>query len=82
MTPIDDQVVILQDAAGDSISGFALPDAAQTKPKRGKVIVAGQDATQVKEGDVVLYSRFSGTEIEVDGVKYLVMKQAQILIIE
>ncbi len=92
MTPIDNQVVILPDTADTSLDGFELPDNAQHAPKAGTVVAVGPGlrATdtgklipmQVKVDDHVYYSKFSGTEIPVDGVTYIILKEPQILIID
>lgn len=92
MTPIDNQVVILPDPADTKIGDIILPDTAQTAPKRGTVVAIGPGlkATetgklipmQVNEGDHVYYSKFSGTELTVEDVTYIILKEPQILIIE
>ena len=69
-------------------SGIVLPETAKEKPQRGKVLAAGpgdrDDAGKsieldVKVGDVVLYAKYSGTEIKVDGQKLLILKESDVL---
>ena len=65
--------------------GLFIPDTAKEKPLRGTVKAVGNgtkdEAMVVKEGDLVLYGKYAGTELEVDGVKYLMMRQSDILAI-
>lgn len=71
-------------------SGIVLPETAKEKPMQGKVIAAGpgarkEDGTRiamdVKEGDTVLYAKYAGTEIKIDGTKYLIFKETDVLAI-
>ena len=66
-------------------SGIIIPDTAKEKPQRGTIVAAGpgtKDVTmEVKVGDVVLYGKYAGTEISVDGKDYLIMKQSDVLAI-
>ena len=63
--------------------GIIIPDSAKEKPLKGEVIAAGpgtkDEAMQVAAGDVVLYGKYAGTEIELDGEKFLIMRQSDIL---
>ena len=65
--------------------GLIIPDTAKEKPLAGKVVAAGPGTAdvkmEVKEGDQVLYGKYAGTEINVEGVTYLILKQAEILAI-
>ena len=60
-----------------------MPDTAKEKPQRGKVGATGNGTKDevmiLKEGDIVLYGKYSGTEIELDGEKYLMMRQSDVL---
>lgn len=84
--PLADRVLINPTAAEEvTVSGIIIPDSAKEKPLRGTVIATG-DGTKdekmvVKEGDNVLYGKYAGTEIEIDGNKYLIMRQSDILAI-
>lgn len=68
-----------------TVSGIIIPDSAQEKPQRGKVVAAGKgkkdEEMEVKVGDMVLYGKYSGTEINLDGKNYLIMSQSDILAI-
>ena len=84
--PLADRVLILPDAAEEkSAGGIILPDSAKEKPLRGKVVATGtgtkDEAMVVKAGDTVLYGKYAGTEIELEGEKYLIMRQSDILAI-
>lgn len=82
--PLADRVVVEPTAAEQvTASGIYIPDTAKEKPQRGKVIAAGpgtKDVTmEVKVGDLVLYGKYAGTEIAIDGVDYVIMRQTDIL---
>ena len=74
--PLSDRVLIEPVAAEEvTVGGIIIPDTAKEKPLRGTVKAVGNgtkdEAMVVKEGDLVLYGKYAGTELEVDGVKYL-----------
>ena len=81
--PLADRVLILPQAAEEkTVSGIIIPDTAKEKPQRGKVVAVGngtkdQEMT-VKVGDEVLYGKYSGTEISIDGTNYLIMRESDI----
>lgn len=84
--PLADRVLIEPAAAEEkTIGGIIIPDTAKEKPLQGKVVATGNGTKDeemvVKEGDTVLYGKYSGTELEYDGVKYLIMRQSDILAI-
>jgi len=89
LKPLADRVVVQQAAAEEkTASGILLPDAAKEKPTKGKVIAVGSgkvdDAGKrhdvaVRINEVVYYGKWSGTEVEVDGVKYVILKESDIL---
>lgn len=89
--PIHDRVVVRPDKATEKMGDFEIPQDAQKAPKRGTVIAVGPgkhaDETgvlipmQCKEGDVVLYSKFGGTEVELDGEIVVVLKENECLLI-
>ena len=81
---ISDRVVIEPKAAEtQTASGLYIPDTAKEKPQQGTVVAAGpgkkDEPMEVKVGDVVIYGKYSGTEVSVDGKDYLIMKQSDIL---
>ena len=82
--PLADRVLIEPTPAEEvTMSGIIIPDSAKEKPIKGKVLATGNGTKDeemvVKEGDNVLYGKYAGTEIELDGAKYLIMRQADIL---
>lgn len=87
--PLDDRLVVLPDNPEEVTSGgIVLPDTAREKPQRGKVMATGPgkllDSGQrgemsVKKGDVVWYGKYSGTEVDVNGEKYVVIRENDIL---
>ncbi|MDD2960947.1 MAG: co-chaperone GroES [Muribaculaceae bacterium] len=84
--PLSDRVLIEPAAAEEvTIGGIIIPDSAKEKPLKGKVIATGNGTKDeemiVKAGDTVLYGKYAGTEIELDGTKYLMMRQSDILAI-
>lgn len=81
--PLADRVVIEPAAAEEKTkSGIIIPDTAKEKPMRGTVVAVGpgkkDEPTTVKVGDNVLYGKYSGTEISVDGQEYLIMRESDI----
>lgn len=89
--PLGERVVI-EVSEGDvkTASGIVLPDTAKEKPQKGKVIAAGPGKLldngeranmEVKAGDEVLFSKYSGTEVKVDDKEYLVVRESDILAI-
>jgi chaperonin GroES len=89
LVPLDDRVVIKQSEAEEKTSGgIILPDTAKEKPQRGKVVAVGPgkmtDKSQrsemtVKKGDEVIYSKYIGNDVEIDGVKYVIVHENDIL---
>lgn len=84
--PLADRVVVEpQEAQTKTASGIYIPDTAKEKPQQGKVVAAGpgkkDEPMEVKVGDVVLYGKYSGTEVTVEEKKYLIIKQSDILAI-
>ena len=84
--PLSDRVLVLPNPAEEkTASGLFIPDTAKEKPLIGKVIAVGPGTSEIKmEVDVddqVLYGKYAGQEIHVDGVDYLIMKQSDILAI-
>ncbi|MHA6249272.1 co-chaperone GroES [Pontibacter sp. CAU 1760] len=89
--PLADRVIVAPAAAEEKTkSGIIIPDTAKEKPQRGEVVAVGEGKTsdqgslinpQVKVGDQVLYGKYAGTEISVDGGDYLIMRESDILAI-
>ena len=84
--PLSDSVLVEpQEAQTKTASGIYIPDSAQEKPQQGKVIAVGpgkkDEPMEVKEGDVVLYGKYAGTEVTFEDKKYLIVKQSDILAI-
>ena len=82
--PLSDRVLILPNPAEEiTAGGLIIPDTAKEKPLAGKVIAVDpgtKDVTmEVKEGDEVLYGKYSGTEVNYGGTSYIIMKQSEIL---
>jgi chaperonin GroES len=82
--PLEDRVLVLpQPAEERTASGIIIPDSAKEKPQKGTIVAVGEgnkDVTmQVKVGDTVLYGKYAGTELSVDGNDYLIMRQSDIL---
>mgnify|MGYP000911650366 CR=1 FL=1 len=87
--PLADRVLVEPlPAETQTASGLFIPDSAQEKPMQGKIVAAGSGARDetgkiqpldVKEGDVVLFGKWSGTEVSVDGEELLIMKESDIL---
>jgi chaperonin GroES len=81
--PLADRVVIEAAAAEEkTASGLIIPDTAKEKPQRGTVVAVGpgkkDEPTVVKVGDSVLYGKYAGTEITVEGKDYLIMKETDL----
>ena len=89
LRPLDDGVVIKQSDAEEKTSGgIILPDAAKEKPQIGKVVAIGpgkmldngkRNKMSVKKNDEVIYGKYSGNDVEIDGKKYVILKESDIL---
>ncbi len=89
LKPLDDRIIIKQsDAEEKSAGGILLPDSAQEKPQIGKVVATGpgkllddgkRAQMSVKKKDEVLYGKYSGSEVEVDGEKYVILRESDVL---
>jgi chaperonin GroES len=80
--PLLNRVVIEQDLAQTTtFGGLILPDSAQEKPLSGIIVAKGEKATLVEVGDSVLYQKYRGTDITIDGKDYMIMQQEDILAI-
>ncbi|MBC6365914.1 co-chaperone GroES [Algoriphagus sp. AK58] len=84
--PLADRVLVQPAAAEEkTASGLYIPDTAKEKPQRGTVVAVGNgkkdEPLTVKVGDTVLYGKYSGTELSVDGNDYLIMRESDIFAI-
>ena len=89
LRPLDDGVVIKQlDAEEKTAGGIILPDTAKEKPQIGKVVATGpgkildngkRSKMAVKKNDQVIYGKYMGNEVEIDGDKYVILKESDIL---
>lgn len=89
--PLNDRIVVLQESKETvTSSGLVLPDSAQEKPQRGKVVATGpgkildngkKAPMEIQVGDIVLYGKWSGTEVKVKGTDYVMMRQEDVLAI-
>lgn len=84
--PLADRVLVKPAAAEEkTVGGIIIPDTAKEKPLKGEVIAVGNGTKDeemvLKKGDKVLYGKYAGTEIELDGENYLIMRQSDVLAI-
>ena len=81
--PLADRVLVKPAAAEEKIGGIIIPDTAKEKPLKGDVLAVGNGTKDedmiLKVGDVVLYGKKSGTEVDIDGETYLIMRQSDVL---
>jgi chaperonin GroES len=91
VTPLHDRLLIQRLEEGEqTIGGIIVPDSAKEKPQRGKVFAVGQGKVRddgsrqppdVKDGDTILFGKYSGQEIKIDGEEYLIMREDEVLAI-
>ena len=89
--PLHDRIIIQRLEEGEQkVGGIIIPDSAKEKPQQGKVIAAGSGKTKddgkrvpldVTAGDTILFGKYSGQEIKLDGEDYLIMKEDEVLAI-
>jgi chaperonin GroES len=86
--PLHDRVIVQRLEEGEQkIGGIIIPDTAKEKPQQGKVIAAGLGKREkgervpldVKDGDTILFGKYSGQEIKIDGNEYLIMREDEVL---
>src|ERR1700685_2045655 len=87
--PLHDRVVVKRiDAEEKSAGGIIIPDTAKEKPSQGEVIAVGPGGRdeagklvplELKAGDRILFGKWSGTEVKIDGVEYLIMKESDVM---
>ena len=92
LAPLGDRVVIKPlEAESKTTSGIVLPDTAQEKPQYGKVVAVGPGRytdegkripMEVKEGDVIVYAKYGGTEIKLQGTEYMILQERDILAVK
>jgi chaperonin GroES len=90
--PLADRIIVApQTAEQVTKSGIFIPDSAQEKPQTGTVLVVGPGRVtedgknvpmSVKEGDVVIYAKYGGTELKVDGAEFLIIRESDVLAIK
>ena len=90
LRPLHDRIIVQRLEESQSAGAIVIPDSAKEKPQQGKVLAAGlgkstDDGTRlsldVKPGDTILFGKYSGQEVSVDGVDYLIMKEDDVLAI-
>ena len=86
ITPLADRVIISPDDAEEkTASGIIIPDTAKEKPQKGTIVAIGsgkpEEPLTVKVGDTVLYGKYSGTDIDIEGDGYLIMRESDIFAI-
>jgi chaperonin GroES len=89
LRPLGDRVIIeLVEVEEKTASGLVLPDSAKEKPQEGKVVAVGSGRVldngtrvepEVKEGDVIIFSKYAGTEVKYEGKEYLILRESDIL---
>lgn len=90
--PLGDRVIV-EPVSAEQVtkSGIVLPESAQEKPQRGTVLAVGTGRTtedgkniplNLKEGDIVIYSRYGGNELKLDGSEYVILREADVLAVE
>ena len=88
--PLHDRIVVkrIEEEAEKTAGGLFIPDSAKEKPQQGEVVAVGngkrndkgeRDALDVKAGDRILFGMFSGSDIKIDGVEYLIMREDEVL---
>jgi chaperonin GroES len=91
LRPLHDRIIVQRLEESQRIGAIVIPDSAKEKPQHGKVLAAGlgrstDDGTRlpldVKPGDTILFGKYAGQEVSVDGVDYLIMKEDDVLAIQ
>ncbi len=81
--PLADRVLVLPAPAEEKVGGIIIPDTAKEKPLHGTIVATGNGTKDeemiLKDGDDVLYGKYSGTELEYEGTKYIMMRQSDVL---
>ncbi|OUV56306.1 MAG: co-chaperone GroES [Flavobacteriales bacterium TMED113] len=83
LKPLGDRILVEALPAEEKVGGIYIPDTAQEKPQKGKVVAVGPGNTEnpitLKVGDKILYGKYSGTEIKYEGSEYLIMRESDVL---
>src|SRR6266511_3389387 len=89
VSPLHDRIIVQRIEEGEQkVGGIIIPDSAKEKPQQGKVIAAGNGKSKddgkrvpldVKEGDTILFGKYSGQEIKIDGDEHLIMREDEVL---
>lgn len=80
LKPLGDRVVVKMVEAKEEIrSGLVIPDAAKEKPQEGEIVAIGDLAKDLKVGDIVLFEKYSGSKVKIEGKEYLIMHQDDVL---
>jgi chaperonin GroES len=89
LKPLQDRVIVKQSEAEEKTkSGIVLPDSAKEKPTKGKVIAVGRGKLDdkgkpmeigLRVGETVYYGKYSGTDVEIDGTKYVILRESDVL---
>lgn len=89
VTPLNDRILVRRvDEQEKTAGGLIIPDSAKEKPQKGEIVAAGKGKTseegkkiplEVKIGDKILFGKYSGTELKLDGVEYLMMREEDVL---
>ena len=83
LKPLADRVLVEPLAAEEKVGGIYIPDTAKEKPQKGKVVAVGpgdkDNKVTLKVGDCVLYGKYSGSEVSVDGEDLMIMRESDIL---
>ena len=87
--PLHDRIIVQRLEEGEQrVGGIIIPDTAKEKPQQGKVVAAGKGKAKddgkvlpldVKEGDTILFGKYSGQDIKIDGEEYLIMREDEVL---
>ena len=88
--PLHDRIIVLRldEDVDEQVGSIIIPDTAKEKPQQGKVMAVGKDKVKddgdlapmdVKEGDTILFGKYSGQEIKLDGEEYLIMREDEVL---
>lgn len=80
--PLDDRVLVEQVEEEEKVGTIIIPDSAKEKPRMAKVIAVGTDEDlqeHIKEGDTIIYSKYSGDELKIDDHEYLIVQRGDIL---
>lgn len=82
MYTIKDKILVkVKEVENKTASGLIIPDSAKEKPHQGVILSVGKEVEDLKKDNIVLFNKYSGVEIEIEGEKYLVLKDTDILVV-